>query len=323
MIIGQNGNAIEIHAPAKVNFFLELLGRRDDGFHEIDTIMQTVSLWDHLSIRQSTNNDISLSCCSLHRFERDSIPTDGRNLIVRACQRLRDYALAENLVASLPGLNIELRKRIPSAAGLGGASSDCAAALVGANLAWDLNLSKTQIAILAAELGSDVAFFLDGGAARCQGRGEIVTPIDAPAGLDLVIVKPPISLSTKLVFEQVQPTGQTVSADRMLTAIAAGNAASIAAASFNRLDSAARKLTNQIQWLATAFESTGCIGHQMSGSGSSYFGLFASQKSASRVCQQLSAQLDGCRVFAVRTLGPINDQIAFKPHASRTGICSV
>lgn len=322
MIIRHTGKAIEINAPAKINFFLELLGRRDDGFHEIDTIMQAVSLWDHLSIRQSSDDDISLSCSSLHPLERDSIPTDGRNLIVRACQRLREFALAENLVTSLPGLSIDLQKTIPSAAGLGGASSDCAAALVGANLAWDLKLPKAQLAILASELGSDVAFFLDGGAARCQGRGEIVTPIDAPAGLNLVIVKPQVSLSTKLVFEQVNPARQTLSADHMLAAIEQGNASDIAAAIFNRLDSAAQKLTDQIHCLATSFESAGCIGHQMSGSGSSYFGIFASRKSANRACRRLSVQLDGCRVFAVRTLGSINHQIAFKSHASRTRICS-
>lgn len=318
MFIRQNGNDIEIHAPAKINLFLELMGRREDGFHEIDTVMQEVSMWDQLIVRPSVGDKISLELDSLHPLEEDFIPTGEKNLVVRACESVRQFALREKLVPALNGLNIKLSKRIPSAAGLGGASSDCAAALVGANIAWKLRLSNDQLVTLAAELGSDVPFFLYGGAARCQGRGEKITPIDSHAGLDLVIVKPQVALPTKDVFAQVEPEENRADASRMLSAIRTGNQAGIAAASFNRLGTAAKKLTDQIGQLETTFESTGCMGHQMSGSGSSYFGVFANQKSARRVCQKLSAQLSNCRVFAVRTLSSSRDR---NKHACQTGIC--
>jgi 4-diphosphocytidyl-2-C-methyl-D-erythritol kinase len=322
MLIRQHGNSTEIHAPAKVNFFLELLGRRDDGFHEIDTVMQTVSLWDHLVIRPIDTDGIRLTCRALHPLEQDSIPTDGRNLVVRACERIRDFAIQKRLSSKLSGLEIELRKWIPSAAGLGGASSDCAAALVGASVAWGLRLSQIELHTLAAELGSDVPFFLHGGAAQCTGRGEIIRPMNASAGSDLVIVKPPIALSTKTVFAKLVSDNSKRDSNPMCEAIQASNASQIASASFNRLERPAKQLTDQIDRLAGEFETVGCLGHQMSGSGSSYFGVFANHKSARNACRKLSSRLRDCRVFSVRTLAAIDRVVAFNSSANQTRICS-
>jgi len=314
MLIRQYGHQFRIDAPAKVNFFLELHGRREDGFHQIDTVMQTVSLWDRLDIIPSEGSEIKLSCQLQQPAgqpgEKDLIPTDGRNLVVRACERLRDYAIEHQIDSPLSlGLKIHLTKWIPSAAGLGGASSDCAAALVGANLAWKLGLNLRQLHSIAAELGSDVPFFLYGGACRCTGRGEVIETMSAPAGVNLVIVKPPVALSTKDVFERVTMStdSPTNSADPMVQAIHTGRGQQIAGSLFNRLAQPAVELTGQMDRVAGLFERVGSLGHQMSGSGSSYFGVFPNRRSARVARQQLSSQLNDCRVFAVRTLAPAED----------------
>ena len=310
MFIRQYGHRFRIDTPAKVNFFLELHGRREDGFHQIDTVMQTVSLWDRLDFVPTEGQEVQLSCQLQQPAgqpgEQDSIPTDGRNLVVRACERLRDYAAQQQIYSPVSmGLKIHLTKWIPSAAGLGGASSDCAAALVGANRAWQLGLSLQQLQTIAAELGSDVPFFLYGGACRCTGRGEIIQPVSAPAGVNLVIVKPPVALSTKAVFGQINTSssdGATRSAEPTVEAIATGAATQVAGALFNRLAEPAAKLTDQVERVAGLFDRVGSLGHQMSGSGSSYFGVFPNRKSARMARQRLANQLDDCRVFAVRTL---------------------
>ena len=310
MFIRQYGHQFRIDTPAKVNFFLELHGRREDGFHQIDTVMQTVSLWDRLDFIPSEGQQVQLSCQLQQPAgqpgEQDLIPTDGRNLVVRACERLRDYALEHQIDSPISqGLKIHLTKWIPSAAGLGGASSDCAAALVGANQAWKLGLNLSQLHSIAAELGSDVPFFLYGGACRCTGRGEIIQSVAAPAGVDLVIVKPPVALSTKDVFGRVDLASKdspTSSAEPTLEAVATGHAQQVASSLFNRLAQPAAELTDQMERVAGLFERVGSLGHQMSGSGSSYFGIFPNRKSARVARQQLSSQLSDCRVFAVRTL---------------------
>ena len=319
MLIRQYGHQIRIDTPAKVNFFLELHGRREDGFHQIDTVMQTVSLWDQLRIDSADGDEVELSCQlrqpSGQPAEKDAIPSDHRNLVVRACKRLQEYA-RENQIDSPfrpAGLKIQLTKWIPSAAGLGGASSDCAAALVGANRAWGLELSLPQLHSIAAELGSDVPFFLYGGAARCTGRGEIIQPVSATAGVDLVIVKPPVAISTKDVFSRVDlDQADPVSADPSIDAIATGRRQLIANSMFNRLAKPASQLTDQLEPMEKSFEQAGSLGHQMSGSGSSYFGIFPNRKAARVARQQLASQLKDCRVFAVRTLAA-RDQAMITP----------
>ena len=328
MLIRQYGHQIRIDTPAKVNFFLELHGRREDGFHQIDTVMQTVSLRDQLRFARTAGTAVELSCQlrqpSGQPSEQDPIPTDHRNLVVRACQRLREYANENQIAPPLSswGLKIELTKWIPSAAGLGGASSDCAAALVGANRVWELGLSLTQLHSIAAELGSDVPFFLYGGACRCTGRGEVIEPVTATAGVNLVIVKPPVALSTGDVFSRVDSnetasaaghqnsTAFPTSAETTVEALSTGHSQQIAASLFNRLAKPAAQLTDQLDRMSHLFERAGSLGHQMSGSGSSYFGIFPNRKSARIARQQLASQLTDCRLFAVRTLAARGQEFA-------------
>ncbi len=176
---------IIIRCPAKLNLFLEVLGKRADGFHDLDTVMQAIGLCDELRITPGEEGEgLSLACSDA------SLPTDSRNLVLRAALALRERTGCRR------GARLSLTKRIPMQAGLGGGSSDAAGALVGLNAAWGLGLSREELRQVAATVGSDVAFFLYGGTARCTGRGEVVEPVPAPAVFHYVLVCPNVGVST-------------------------------------------------------------------------------------------------------------------------------
>lgn len=183
--------AIHLRAHAKINWTLEVLGKRDDGFHEVDTLMQTVSLHDELWIEPRRRADCVIECSS------DAVPTDRTNLIWKAWDLMR-----REFPDRVGGIHVELLKRIPAGAGLGGGSSDAAATLIGINRLFELRLRKTKLAELAARLGSDVPFFIYGGLARAQGRGEIITPIPSRlARIPLVIVYPGFPSPTAKAYQ--------------------------------------------------------------------------------------------------------------------------
>lgn len=181
-----------VSAPAKINLHLEVLGLRPDGFHELAMVMQTLDLADRLSLRPTADGAISLSC------DRADLPTDGQNLIVRAGELLRARVGLPEL-----GAAIHLSKRIPIGAGLAGGSSDGAAALVGLNELWGCGVSRGQLHAMAAELGSDMPFCLDGGTQLCFGRGEVLEPagVGDALGLGVLLVKhPEASVSTPWAY---------------------------------------------------------------------------------------------------------------------------
>ena len=175
-------------APAKINLFLEVLGRRRDGFHDLLTLMHKIALHDTLTISPRNDGDIRLVC------DDPSLPTDERNLVVRAALLLQ--VGCDRLV----GADISLSKRIPVGAGLGGGSSDAATTLLGLNELWDLRLSAGSLHRLASMLGSDVAFFLGADFARCEGRGDIIKPLPALAPMHLVVLWPGIAVDTATVY---------------------------------------------------------------------------------------------------------------------------
>jgi 4-diphosphocytidyl-2-C-methyl-D-erythritol kinase len=172
---------IVIDAPAKLNLGLEVIGRRDDGFHEIATIFTAIDFYDRLTLSAAT--DLQLSC------NDDSLAAD-ENLALHALYLLRE-------MANQSGARIHLHKRIPAAAGLGGASSDAAAALLGGRELWGLNMSDATLRELAVHLGSDVPFFLRGGCAIGRGRGDRLEPLPSPAELSFVVVVPDVRIPAK------------------------------------------------------------------------------------------------------------------------------
>ena len=181
-----------VSAPAKINLHLEVLGLRPDGFHELAMVMQTIDLADALVLSATADARISLSC------DHAELPVDGSNLIVRAAELLRARVGLPEL-----GVSMRLQKRIPIGAGLAGGSSNGAAALVGLNALWGLGLPAASLRELAAELGSDMPFCIDGGTQLCFGRGELLEPLPAPMapGPSVLLIKhPDSSVSTPWAY---------------------------------------------------------------------------------------------------------------------------
>ncbi|HTU25117.1 MAG TPA: hypothetical protein VMF30_06955 [Pirellulales bacterium] len=197
------------------------------------------------------------------------------------------------------GATIRLLKRIPSAAGLGGGSSDAAATLVAGNLAWRIHWPLVRLMELAAELGSDVPFFLTRGAAICRGRGERVESLGNTAPLHAVVVRPPQGLSTAEVYARCVPGAPRRSVEPLVAALRRGDFRQIGRGIFNRLEQPAAELSAWIGRLRREFSRLDCTGAQMSGSGTSFFGICRHALHARRVAGQLRARGLG-HVYAVQ-----------------------
>lgn len=286
MQVHRSTAGVEIWAPAKLNLFLEVLARRSDGYHEIETLMVPVSWYDTLHVAASTDGHVSLECRSAAKpvvSPRDwaQLPQAADNLAVRAAQLLRARAGVEH------GARIALTKRIPIAAGLGGGSSDAAAALVGANAVWKLGYRAQRLAEIGAELGSDIPFFLYGAAAVCRGRGEQVEPVAGLAPLHFVVARPPEGLSTPAVYGRCRPAAEPQRAGPLLDALRSGNVGRAGQLLHNALEQAAEQLSKWVAVLKREFAAAGCLGHRMSGSGTSYFGLCEHARHARRLAARL------------------------------------
>ncbi|MEM6331344.1 MAG: 4-(cytidine 5'-diphospho)-2-C-methyl-D-erythritol kinase [Planctomycetota bacterium] len=306
-----------------MNLYLDVLGRRGDGFHELETLITPISLFDTLRVAPSAAGDPSLTL-RVHDLRPptpgptdgdgpapggDPIPTGSDNLVIRALATLR-----ERLGVSA-GAVVDLWKRIPSRAGLGGGSSDAAAALHAGQHLWNKRLPPGELAGIAAEIGSDVPALLAAGATVCRGRGERVTPTPLPAGMACVLVQPPVGLGAGQVFSQLEPSdygaplhdaagsGQLESRplERLIAALRGGRLADAAPLMQNRLQAAAERLTPWIDRLRHAMAGLPVAAHQMSGSGSVYFGLCETPKLAGRVAAWLRQQRLGW-VYTPRTL---------------------
>jgi len=182
---------LAVNAPAKVNLDLRILGRRSDGYHEVQTLLQTIDLIDELRATKTSSDVLNLQVTPA-----GVVSTGGDNLIVRAAKALRRHT-GVNV-----GANLELTKRIPIGAGLGGGSSDAAAALVLLDALWGLRLQPSVLQKLAAEIGSDVPFFLTGGLALATGRGEIIRPLPDLVDCGVVVCTPPIEVATADVYDR-------------------------------------------------------------------------------------------------------------------------
>jgi 4-diphosphocytidyl-2-C-methyl-D-erythritol kinase len=277
MEIFQEHRTLFVKAPAKLNLYLEVLGLRDDGYHELETIMQTVSLYDELAL-ELTSSGIRLVTSS------PDVPNDHTNLVVRAAELLSQHAHRQL------GATLRLEKRIPVGAGMGGGSSDAAAALVGLNRLWDLDLNRETLHELAARLGSDVPFFLYGGTALCRGRGDRIAQISGVKPLTYVVVWPRLNVSTKEVYEKLPPDltkdlRQTKLLLREITKAGSG----VFPHFFNRLESVTVKLHASLTLLARRMTESGLAGVTMTGSGSAFFGVSGSRKEAEESLAKLSA----------------------------------
>jgi 4-diphosphocytidyl-2-C-methyl-D-erythritol kinase len=285
-----NARRLELSAAAKVNLALEVLKRRADGYHEIATVMQTVDLSDRLVLEDADVLEV--------RTSAPGVPTDERNLAYRAAAALRDAAGVER------GARITLDKRIPVAAGLGGGSTDAAAALVGLNRLWGLRWPAAGLEELAVGLGMDVPFFLRGGAALATGRGERLAPLGG-AALGLVLVNPRFAVSTADMYGRVTPAmySDGARAREAAAALETRRASRVAVSLYNGLEIAARAAYPQIGQMQAALVAAGALGAAMSGSGPTVFGVARSWEQARQIRGRVARGSWEC--WAVRTLrGP-------------------
>jgi 4-diphosphocytidyl-2-C-methyl-D-erythritol kinase len=276
-------------APAKLNLFLRIVRRREDGFHELETVMTAISLFDTLQFEASESSEIALRVImagsrNLHIHSPATIPTGPENLVIRAARLLNEYAGTTN------GVRITLIKRIPSAAGMGGGSSDAAATLAGLNRLWNLSLSQVELLDLAARLGSDIGFFLaESSTAVCRGRGELVEPVRMSTCLHFVVARPHSGLSTPDVFKRCRPDQMGRSVDEFIRTMQRPGLSHMVRLLLNDLQGPAESLNDEVRQLRHEFTRQTVLGHQMTGSGTSYFGVCASSRHARMVAARLRA----------------------------------
>lgn len=262
--------------------------------------MTPISLYDTLHLRPTSHDRIDFRCQSAGTDAIAAIPTGGENIVVQSLELLRQRSGCQQ------GIAIDLVKRIPAAAGLGGGSSDAAAALVAANTLWRLGWTSAQLEALSAELGSDIPFFvrlLAGGrpaAAVCRGRGELLEPVGRLAPLHAVVVRPPVGLSTADVYRTCSVPQQPRTAAALIASLKQGFVSQAAQMLYNALEPAAAQLSEWIARLREEFERLEFLGHQLTGSGACYFGLCRHRRHALALASRLAARQLGS-VYVVQT----------------------
>ena len=298
MLFRQHGRSLTVHTPAKLNLFLEVLGQRSDGFHELETLMMSVRLYDTLCFTEDASGKICLDGMAANpRVQGDDsfdvLPLGKGNLIIRAAELLRSTAGVES------GIRIRLTKRIPISAGLAGGSSNAAATLAALNRIWELNLPVWELQKLASQLGSDVGFFLEhSSTAVCRGRGEVIEPLFVPVGLHFVIVRPQTGLLTAEVFRHCQPAEKPKNVNPLIECLKRGRLSQAARCMHNALQPVAEQMNPEVTQLRKIFNSESIFGHMMSGSGSAYFGICGTQRQARRIACRLQDSLLGTAFVA-------------------------
>ncbi|MEA5468132.1 4-(cytidine 5'-diphospho)-2-C-methyl-D-erythritol kinase [Spirulina sp. 06S082] len=286
-------------APAKINLYLEIVGDRVDGFHELVMILQSIELADRVTITPNQIPAFQVRC------DRVELADEKQNLAYKAAQIMRQEFPEE--FANWGGADILLEKQIPIAAGLAGGSTDAAAVLVGLNLIWNLGLTQPELQDLGAQLGSDVPFCLLGGTAIATGRGEILDPIISPHGLWVVLAKHEnLAVSTPWAYQTYrQQFGHTYLKDAsemesratqlhsspLMEAIAHNDTVKIAQNLYNDLEKVVLPEYPQVQKLKESFQNASVLGTMMSGSGPTVFALCESRQEAERVKTKVATEM--------------------------------
>ena len=282
-----------VKAPAKINLSLDVLHKRPDGFHEVRMIMTTVDLADRLELMALKENRIEIR--SQNRF----VPDDHRNLAYQAAKLLKERYHVKS------GVSISIEKNIPVAAGLAGGSSDAAATLRGLNELWQLGLSLDELAVLGAEIGSDVSFCVYGGTALATGRGEIIEHIAAPPPCWVILAKPTIGVSTAEVYKRLRVDRvKHPNVDAMVQAIEQNDYEAVCANVGNVLESVTLNMHSEVLHIKEQMEKFGADAVLMSGSGPTVFALAHHDSRMHRIYNGLRGFCD--QVYAVRLLGDRN-----------------
>ncbi|MCJ8010012.1 4-(cytidine 5'-diphospho)-2-C-methyl-D-erythritol kinase [Lederbergia wuyishanensis] len=279
-----------IKAPAKINLTLDVLGKRADGYHEVEMVMTTIDLADRIELENRDDGQIII--ISHSRF----VPEDQRNLAFQAAKLLKERFNIQN------GVSISIDKAIPVAAGLAGGSSDAAATLRGLNTLWNLNLTMDELADLGSEIGSDVAFCVYGGTGLARGRGEKVTKLPAPPNCWVILAKPSIGVSTADVYRNVDLKKiDHPNTEAMIKAIQNQQYDEVCRNLGNALEKVTLQMYPEVQHIKEQMEKFGADAVLMSGSGPTVFGFVQHDSRLQRIYNGLRGFCD--QVFAVRMLG--------------------
>lgn len=276
---------------AKVNLTLDVSHLRPDGYHDIDSIAQVIDISDELTVRKADEGVIEVV------VDSDAAPAGRENIVYKACEAfLRDRGIRG-------GARFSLRKRIPVQAGLGGGSGNAAAAIAGLNMVYECGLSASEVAAIAAQVGSDTALFVFGGTTRMRGRGDRIVQLpDAPT-MHLVVVKPDAGVPTKWAYSELdkredRPIGSA--SDCAEQAIHGDDVAGLVACMANDFDPVVSELVPEIESAKQRLIEIGAGAVLLAGSGAAVFGVFGGEQAARSAAAALST--DFAQVFACRTL---------------------
>lgn len=270
-------DTISLKALAKINLGLDVVRRREDGYHEVRMVMQTIHLYDRLEMEKTATQGIELST------NLSYLPVNENNLVYRAGKLLMDeFGITE-------GIKVYLNKRIPVAAGMAGGSTDAAAMLYGMNELFELGLSREQLMERGVRIGADVPYCLMRGTALAEGVGEILTPLAPMVKCPVLIAKPAISVSTSFVYQNLKLDADTKhpDIDRLIRDIRKQDLGAIAGDMGNVLESVTIPNYPVIAQIKEQMMDSGAINAMMSGSGPTVFGLFEEEETAQAAYQKM------------------------------------
>ncbi|WP_066634289.1 4-(cytidine 5'-diphospho)-2-C-methyl-D-erythritol kinase [Desulfolucanica intricata] len=278
--------SLVVKAYAKINLLLDVLGKRSDGYHQVEMVMQTITLHDRLEF--AAGKDVFLE------IKGANLPAGDDNLIIRAARVVRDYTGCRQ------GARIILHKNIPVAAGLGGGSADAAAALIGLNQLWQLGLSKKELYILSEKIGSDVPFCISGGTALVEGRGEKLTNLPPAPAMGLVLIKPPYGISTAQVYHNLnlKEVNNHPNISKMIAAIERQDLLAVCKSMGNVLEEVAARMHPNILEIKRILLKQGALGALMSGSGSTVFAITEDLSSAKGLADRLLPEIGNVYIAA-------------------------
>lgn len=278
---------VKFQSPAKINVRLDVLNKRADGFHDLRMINTAVSIYDEIEC-EFTERGVEVIC------ENDAnVPNGEQNIVYGVAKEILAYS-NKNI-----GVNIRIKKNIPSAAGMGGGSSNAATVLMGLNEVLKINLSKDKLMQIGLRFGADVPFFIFGGPAVAKGIGEDLHKIKKMPKMPLVIITPNIHVPTKWVFEKYQPANDNkpvISAQEELPLLYTTKKSIIKYLNndLERITSEKYPLVNDLK---TILRKTGALACQMTGSGPTVFGIYSTNEEADEACKKISKHVPECRVF--------------------------
>lgn len=275
---------LHLRAPAKINWFLSVLNKRDDGYHNIRSLMQCVGLYDDLLFYHDDTVEV---------ISDADIPLED-NLVYKAASLIQRYTSCGK------GVKIILHKNIPVSAGLGGGSSDAAYTLLGLNMLWDLCLSKRELCAIGLEIGSDIPFFLNGPSALVEGRGEKVKPLNIHSPIAFLLVKPPVSVSTAWAYKNMKKlTKNPVDIKLFCQALKKKDFACLSSMLKNDLERVVVKKYPVVGKIKERLLEKGALISAMSGSGPAAFGVFELKEKAISAAREMGSHW--CRVVTTVT----------------------